>query len=178
MRRRREARIRGSEEAPAIDRPVRRVLPVRLGAAAAGTGGFTLLEVMAALVILLAGVVGILGLFASGLAMHRNATRNTIVAQASEDVRIRVREFVEASVGSDRGATELPPLQKVEIPGQPRYFYDASFVTDQERGLEGGVMATVRVYTIDAGRERGQTFTLFTRPESGPEAWIRGAKKK
>lgn len=139
--------------------------------------GFTLLEVMVALGILLAGVVGILGLFASGLAMHRNATRNTIVSQASEDVRMRVRRFVHDAIATRAAAPELEPLNRVEIEDHPGYFYDATFVADDALGLEGGVMATVQVYTLDAGRERGQTFTLFVRPQVGPEAWIRGAKE-
>ncbi|MFG0319157.1 MAG: prepilin-type N-terminal cleavage/methylation domain-containing protein [Planctomycetota bacterium JB042] len=160
----------GGAEGATRSRLVRAARPRRVG-------GFTLLEVMVALGILLAGVVGILGLFASGLAMHRNATRNTIVAQASEDVRMRVRRFVEDAVAANAGAPELDPLVRVEIPGHPGYFYDSTFEVDDELGPDGGVMATVHVYTLDAGRERGQTFTLFTRPQAGPEAWIRGAKK-
>ena len=139
--------------------------------------GFTLLEVMAALVILLAGVVGILGLFASGLAMHRNATQNATVAQASEDVRVRVKEYVEDAIAQNAQLLEIPPLEKVPIPGYPRYFYDATFVADDELGPQAGVMTTLRVYTVDAGREKGQTFTLFARPTASPGAWIRGASK-
>jgi len=141
-------------------------------------GGFTLLEVMAAMMILLAGVVGIIGLFASGLAMHRNATQNSTVAQASEDVRVRVRDYVESAIAENAELMELAPLEKVPIEGYPRYFYDATFVSDDELGPAAGVMSTVRVYTVDVGREKGHSFTVFARPTASPEAWIRGAKNK
>ncbi len=131
---------------------------------------------MAALIIFMAGVVGVIGLFASGLAMHHTAVRNSVVAQASEDIRSRVSEmFVELAATAADDAV-LPTLEKVPIEGYPGYFYSAELIPDVEHGLDGGVLAHIRVFMVDVGKEKGETFTLFCRPRTSPELLIRRAK--
>lgn len=133
--------------------------------------GFTLLEVMAAMVIFLVGIVGVLALFASGLAIHRTATQRAVVAAASEDVRARI----EALLADLPANVDLPKVERVPVEGHVGYYYSAVLTPDPDRGIEGGVLAQVRVFTLEAGAERGEAFTVFTRPKADAAAEIRRA---
>lgn len=136
-------------------------------------GGFTLLEVMASMVVFLIGVVGILALFATGLAVHRDASQRTMVSIASDEVRSLVMEQL---IGLTGEGVVLPTLNAVPLPGYPGYFYDAGLVPDQQDGVDGGILADVYVYTRDAGQVRGERFKLFVRPNAGPERLIRATR--
>ena len=136
---------------------------------------FTLLEVMAAMVVFLVGVTGILGLFATGLALHRDATHKTMVAIASDEVRARVEEALAEAV-LDAGA-ELPVLEQMPIEGYPGYLYTATLTPEADEGAAGGVLADVFVYTVDAGQQKGERFKLYVRPSARPEALIRAARE-
>lgn len=138
------------------------------------TRGFTLLEVMAALMIFTTGVVGILALFASGLALHREAMQRSIVTTVSEDVRARLDAAL-ASLDASAPSDALPAFEKVPIDGYPNYFYTAELAIDPKLGLAGGVYADVHVFTIDVGKEKGERFKLFVRPGAYPELQIRRA---
>lgn len=136
--------------------------------------GFTLLEVLVAMLVFLVGIVGVLGLFAAALGMHRDATRRARTAIASPEVQALIRAELDAIVDPN---AELKPLVKVPIPGERNLFYSATFSVDPARGVSGGVVAAVSVFAMDAGRERGDSFTLYLRPRATPEALIRKAKK-
>ncbi len=140
------------------------------------SGGFTLLEVMAALTIFLTGIVGVLALFAGGLALHRGATQRATVANLSSLVQERVERLLAES--AEVGPAEQPVRPaEVAIEEYPGYFYSIEQLeTDPEAGTAGGVLATVRVYTLDAGRKKGESFLLFVRPRADPQALIRRAR--
>ncbi|MBI4878198.1 MAG: hypothetical protein HY812_00860 [Planctomycetes bacterium] len=139
-------------------------------------GGFTLLEVMAALLIFLTGIVGVLALFAGGLALHRGATQRAMVANLSGLVQERVERLLAEGAAAGPGE-ELAPVREVPIEEYPGYFYAIEKMeSDPETGTEGGVLATVRVYTVDAGRKKGESFLLFVRPRADPQALIRRAR--
>lgn len=135
--------------------------------------GFTLLEVMAALTIFMVGVVGVLALFATGLALHQDATERTIVGLASDEVRGEVLASLEGLID---GQSTLPVFRDVAVKGRRGYYFDADLMIDPDEGLEGGVMAKVFVYTLDAGQKRGEKFTLFVSPGQSPETLIRKAR--
>jgi len=146
--------------------------------------GFTLLEVMAALVIFLTGVVFVLALFASGLAQHRTATQRAMIAQASELVRGRL-DLLLLELGEPSGknapgaASELPKPQEVPVSEFPGCFYSVERIeADPDEGAAGGVMLTVFIYTLEGGRKKGERFTLFFRPGSDPGALIRRARNE
>lgn len=139
----------------------------------ARTRGFTLLEVMAALVIFMVGIVGVLALFATGLGLHQDATQRTIVAIATEEVRTRVEEALEDLTAPD---AVLPEFREVAVKGRPGYFFDVDLEVDSDLGLAGGVMAKVFVYTREAGVKDGERFTLFVTPGRSPENLIRKAR--
>lgn len=143
----------------------------------AASRGFTLLEIMAALIIFLAGVVGVLALFASALAMHRDATRQAVVAQAADEVRTEIDRILIDLAEGDADLESLPPLQAVPLASHPGYFYSAQLTPDPELGLDGGILAQVHVFTRDVGKEKGETFTLFRRPRADPELLIRRARR-
>jgi prepilin-type N-terminal cleavage/methylation domain-containing protein len=136
--------------------------------------GFTLLEVLVAMMVFLVGIVGILGLFTAALGMHRDATRRARTAIASAEVQALIRAELDSIVDPN---AELKPLVKVPIPGERNLFYSVTFSVDPARGVTGGVVADVHVFAMDAGRERGDSFTLYLRPRATPEALIRKAKK-
>jgi prepilin-type N-terminal cleavage/methylation domain-containing protein len=125
-------------------------------------GGFTLIEVMAALVIFLSGVVGVIALFASGLALHRDATRKAHVALVADEVRGIVEARL-APLTIEDGA-DLPVLTDVPVEGRPGYFYSVEMAVDPELGARGGILAAVFVYARDLGRARGADFSVFVRP--------------
>lgn len=138
--------------------------------------GFTLLEVMAALVIFLTGVVFVLALFASGLSQHRSANQRAMIAQASEVVRIELDQMLLELSDLDPGA-ELPAPNHIAVKEYPGCFYAVERIeADPELGPQGGVMLTVHVYTMEAGKRRGERFTLFSRPGTDPGRLIRRAR--
>ena len=130
--------------------------------------GFTLIEVMAALTIFMVGIVGVLALLASGLALHRDAMRKATVAIASDDVRGRVEAWLATAGQSD--SAELPKIEGLPVEGYNGYFYSADLAVDPQQGPKGGVVAKVFVYGRDLGKQRGSEFLLFVRPgeQSGP----------
>lgn len=144
--------------------------------------GFTLLEVMAALVIFLTGVVFVLALFVSGLAQHKSATQRTMIAQASELVRGRLDALLLEmgdQAGPDDDAADLPAPEHVPVEEYPGCFYTVEKIESHpDLGPFGGVMLTVFVYTVEAGRHKGERFTLFSRPASDPERLIRRARNE
>ncbi len=136
-------------------------------------GGFTLLEVLAALTVFLIGVVGILGLFATALGIHRDATQRQIRAQVTEAVRVRIEERL---VNSSDGEVDLAPVKDAPVEGKQNVFYSATFAIDETQGVTGGVLATVELYTLDAGKKHGESFTVFARPSADPGVLVRQAK--
>lgn len=138
--------------------------------------GFTLLEVMAALVIFLTGVVFVLALFAAGLAQHRVANQDAKVAEAAEVVREELDRML-LELGEVDPGVELPAPKEQPVPGHQHCFYTVETIEpDPESGVRGGVLLDVHVYVKDAGRRRGKRFTLFSRPRSNPELLIRRAR--
>ncbi len=140
-------------------------------------GGFTILEVLAALMIFLTGVVGVLALFMSGLALHRDAQHQSAVALASAEVRARVETWLSRVIdeSGDNKNVELPKMEDQPIDAHPGYFYSAALSVDPTLGVQGGVLAKVFVYTMDVGREQGDEFTMFVRSGARPENQIRKA---
>ncbi len=138
--------------------------------------GFTLLEVLAALTVFLVGVVGILGLFATGLAIHRDATERQIRAQVTEEVRVRIEDRLR---NAPNGEPDLSAVKDVPVEGRQNVFYSVRFAVDPEAPADaarGGVLATVEVYTKDAAKKHGESFTVFSRPNADPSALIRSVK--
>lgn len=127
-------------------------------------GGFTLLEVMAALVVFLAGVVGVLGLFGAGLALHREATIRQETASAASDAREAAYRHVLDHLAEGGDLDEVPAVEGQPLPGRERLFFDAQYVPDPEAGAAGGVLARIHVYTRDVGRKKGLHFLAFLRP--------------
>ncbi|MFH0944360.1 MAG: hypothetical protein V2A76_04105 [Planctomycetota bacterium] len=133
---------------------------------------------MAALVIFLTGVVFVLALFASGLAQHRSANQRAMIAQASAVVRAEVDRMLLELPDLGPGV-ELPKPDRAAVPGYPDCFYTVERIeADPEQGPRGGVMLTVHVYTMEAGRRRGERFTLFSRPGTDPDRLIRVARNE
>jgi hypothetical protein len=145
--------------------------------AAARERAFTIMEVMAALMIFVTGVVGVLALFMSGLALHRDAQHQAAVALASDEVRARVETWLSRVIeeGADNKNVELPKMEDQPIDAHPGYFYSATLSVDPLLGAQGGVLARVFVYTVDVGKEKGDEFTMFVRSGARPENQIRRA---
>ena len=139
--------------------------------------GFTLIEVMAALVIFMTGIVGVLAMFTSGLALHRDAERRAVIANSSDGVRAAVEGWLAETIlqGKNGAQVDLPKIEGVPVPEYDGYFYSAELSVDPELGPAGGVLARVFVFAKDIGKLRGMEFTLFVPAGARPELEIRKA---
>jgi prepilin-type N-terminal cleavage/methylation domain-containing protein len=136
--------------------------------------GFSLIEVMAALVIFMFGALGVLALFVGGLSLHRDAQRKAMIAIASDEVRAAVETRLAKTIEQGQDA-DLTPIDGVPVAGHPGYFYSADLAVDPVTGAGDGILARVFVYALDVGKQRGAEFTVFVRNGARPEDQIRRA---
>ncbi len=118
--------------------------------------GFTLIEILVALTILVLAVTSALGVFSRGAAMERSAE---LVHDASRLARI-VQDRVLHGDWLGRAGEELPnDLHDLRMPGFPGMLYDVAFRNDPERPEE--VLVVVAVRWLRAGREVAERFRFF-----------------
>ncbi|MCC6464558.1 MAG: prepilin-type N-terminal cleavage/methylation domain-containing protein [Planctomycetes bacterium] len=137
--------------------------------------GFTLLEIMIAFSILLAGVVGVYAVFAAGLVAHKRAVDNTTAAvlagslfddiAANYDVWYYDRDHDGTpDLGEDGNNNGTPDWFELDSGGRPRYpvpqrggyrytvRYERSDVVPQE------LFVTAQVYWRQENAEKSATF--------------------
>jgi Tfp pilus assembly protein PilV len=104
--------------------------------------GFTLLEVMIAAMVLVAGMMSIMGLFGLALATHRSNIDRARVAMIRADVLPEAQREA-LVVDPDTGEVSYKDLQRRPVPGHPGFFYALAIETTAEEGR-----AEVAVLTI------------------------------
>lgn len=140
--------------------------------------GFTIVEVVLAMGLLLLGMTSVLGLLSFGAALSRAAALRTAAAGAAEAVAADLEESlfplsIDAATG-DRVVGEPHTIESREVPGYPGLLYSAAAVpvpaSDDEIGVgqAGRASGAPQRYKIDvrmrwttAGSRRERRFTLL-----------------
>lgn len=120
--------------------------------------GFTLVEVLLSLAILLFGMSAVLGLFTFGAALSRSAHLRTVGASATDAVVADLEETL-FPVDAQGEAGEPRPIAEREVPGYPGLVYSAHATQNPERALEYKV--EIRLRWQSAGVEREKVFTTL-----------------
>ncbi len=134
-----------------------------------GSAGFTIIEVVLAMGLLLLGMSAILGLLSFGAALARTAALRTGAASAIEAVVAELEESLfPLQVDPDTGiarAGEPHVIQGRPVPGHPGLVYNAEPIA--VRGSDDGPDVPQR-YRVDiditwqsGGRRRAKTFTAL-----------------
>jgi prepilin-type N-terminal cleavage/methylation domain-containing protein len=134
-------------------------------------GGFTILEVLVAMSILLVGMTAILGLLSFGAAMTRTAALKSAAAISVEALVADLEETLFPLVQAP-GSNEWlvgPPIaiEDREIPGHPGVSYSARASGDPNDNRPGGPLryrVDIEVHWMSGGRVRTKNFqTLMLR---------------
>lgn len=120
--------------------------------------GFTLIEVLLALAILLFGMSAVLGLFTFGAALSRSAHLRTVGASAADAVVADLSETL-FPIDAQGEAGEPRPIADRSVPGNPELVYSARAVQNPDRPLEYKV--EIRMRWSSAGVEREKLFTTI-----------------
>jgi len=124
----------------------------------AARDGFTLIEVLLALAILLFGMSAVLGLFTFGAALSRSAHLRTVGSSATQAVLADLEETL-FPLDAEGEAGEPLPIQDRSVPGSPELVYSARATPNPERPLEYKV--ELRMRWSSAGVEREKVFTTI-----------------
>ncbi len=117
--------------------------------------GFTLVEVMTAMGILVAGMSTILGLLSFGLSLHRSSGERGKASLAAESVIAEIRQnaFLPEK-GKEAKAPET--IREREIPAYPGLSYSATFRENPQ--LLGEYLVEVQISWKEKGKTRSTVF--------------------
>jgi prepilin-type N-terminal cleavage/methylation domain-containing protein len=121
-------------------------------------GGFTLIEVLLALAILLFGMSAVLGLFTFGAALSRSAHLRMVGSSAADAVVADLEETL-FPLDAQGEAGEPRPIADRSVPGNPELVYSARATPNPDRPLEYKV--EIRMRWSSAGVEREKVFTTI-----------------
>lgn len=128
---------------------------------ARGTGGFTLVEMMLAIGILVVGAASLIGVFGVGVATRAGSERRERAVQLADQVLFRLERDVLGPRGPDGRWPELPPLRVESPDGFPGMRYEVEFVTDER--VEELVLARIHVRWNEQGQPASTTFQRVLR---------------
>jgi prepilin-type N-terminal cleavage/methylation domain-containing protein len=121
--------------------------------------GFTLVEVLVALGILLFGLTAVLGLLTFGSALSRSAQLRTVGASAAEAVIADLEESLFPLQDGEAG--EPRSIDDRSVPGFPTLMYSAKARAHPERAREYRVDIQMRWQSGGVERERSFTTVLL-----------------
>ncbi|MCY3001419.1 MAG: prepilin-type N-terminal cleavage/methylation domain-containing protein [Planctomycetota bacterium] len=131
-------------------------------------GGFTILEVLIAMGILLIGMSAVLGLLTFGASMTRNAALKCASASAVEAVVADLEEgffpIVRDEATGETSVGAPPPVENRPVPGHPGLTYSARGTPDPKDNRAGGALrwrVDVEIRWVTSGRSRSRTFTTL-----------------
>lgn len=134
---------------------------------AARSGGFTLVEILVAMGILLFGLTSVLGLLSFGAALSRAAALRGDASSAVEAIvaDLEERMFPLVVEKDEVRAGEPVAIEQRPVPGFPGLEYSAHATLDQKRAKELGppfeYRVDVEVAWTSAGRRKSRTFTAL-----------------
>jgi len=129
--------------------------------------GFTIVEVVLAMALLLIGMTTILGLLSFGAAMARTAQLRSGSANAIEAVLADLEEGLFPLVDDGEGgevAGEPEPVVDRPVPGHPGLVYSAEAIPDPDAAGAAGPLeyrVDVEISWAVAGAKRSRTFTAL-----------------
>lgn len=140
---------------------VTRSAPIARPAPAAG---FTIVELLVAMGILLFGTVSLLGVLGVGVSTHRSAEQHNYAVELAQRVLQRLEEdivpkaLLEAAAAGPDAEFTLPPVDSTpaDVVGLPGMRYRVEFVQDPERPTLA--LATVRVLWLEQGEAQAVEF--------------------
>ena len=147
-------------------------------APASRAGGFSLIEVMAAMGLLVIGMSGILALFSAALALQKEATERLDVGMLWLAVQAEVERELAERVEL-KGRAKLKELDGIElpVPGDPKYRYRATLQPMTDDPLGRGYWARIEILARTQGRGRVHDLGYVAIiPEKDNDALIRGAQ--
>lgn len=121
--------------------------------------GFTLIEVMVAMAILVVGMTTILGLLSFGLALHRTSSERADAARSLESVLEDLRREAFLPKLAKDGVAPLDPPASLEnriVPGEPGLLYSAKLRAHPK--VSGEYLVEIEISWKEKGRRRFQTF--------------------
>ncbi len=134
---------------------------------AADRAGFTIVEVVVAMGLLLLGMTSILGLLTFGAALSRTAQLRNSAASAAEAVIADLEETLFPLVLDERGdalAGEPRTIVDRPVPGHAGIFYTARAEGDPDDERGGGPLryrVDVEIHWRASGQRRSKTFTTL-----------------
>ncbi|MFN0207573.1 MAG: prepilin-type N-terminal cleavage/methylation domain-containing protein [Planctomycetota bacterium] len=125
--------------------------------------GFTLVEVLVAMGILVIGVTSILGLLVFGAALERTAERRSETALAAQQV---VSELQNSFVMNPDGSVPEPPSLQFErtVPGHPKLTARVEIKKNPE--AVGEYFAVIRIGWLERGELRFEEFRTILQREA------------
>lgn len=154
---------------------MRRGTNIRMPDARRRRSGFTLVEIMMAMTIMLVGVVGILAVFSVGLVNHKRAVDYTVAANLAASLFDDIAANYDAwyidrdgngipDLAEDRNNNNVPDWFETDGAGNPRYpipyqrGYRYTVRYERHPAVPQALLVSVRVYWQQAGTERGEDF--------------------
>jgi prepilin-type N-terminal cleavage/methylation domain-containing protein len=125
--------------------------------------GFTLIEVLVAMGILVVGVTSILGLLVFGAAVERTAERRSEVALAAQQV---VADLQSSFTLSEDGSISDPPSLQMERPVAGHPTLTAKVELKSNPSMPGEYVAWVRIGWLERGQLRFEEFRTILQREA------------
>lgn len=117
-------------------------------------GGFTLLEVMAAMTVFLVGVIAVIGLLTSGTRLHQESQTLVFMNDVVDEVLLLSRR--EIAEKAARSGDALPePSPPVPVPSRPELKYAWKLVASPDSSL---FLMQVDLLWMENGQNRKATF--------------------
>ncbi len=105
--------------------------------------GFSLIEILVAMLIFLVGIGGILALLGTGLTLHRDGLTLAVGVREADEIARRIEEAVESGEPWDAETRSWSRLEATRLSSGT--WYDASFEPEIGNEREGSLLAWVRV---------------------------------
>ncbi len=129
--------------------------------------GFTLMEVITAIFIFFCGIMGVLSLFTTAVALHKTAKDRTVTALVLEQVVGEIRSQVEDGLLLQDEDGRFEPVEGQPLAGHPGYTYSASFEETGDEEGEGAVLARISIGWKSRGRDVKENFVSVFRSREG-----------
>lgn len=129
--------------------------------------GFTLMEVITAIFIFFCGIMGVLSLFTTAVALHKTAKDRTVTSLAMEQVKSEVGTLLENEMVPRDEDGRFDSLAGRAVAGHPGYTYSVSFEETDDEGEDGAVLARISIVWKSRGQDVKETFETVFRAGKG-----------